>query len=464
MTSKQDTFWIRHLLRRAGFGYSPEELAYYEKLGYEGTLDELLHPDPSRNRDLDDFVKGEFDFTTLRGLQRWWIYRMAYSKCPLEEKMTLFWHGHFATSDKKVQAPYPMYLQNQMFRKLALGNFHELLYSVSKDPAMIIWLDNQQNRKGKPNENYAREIMELFSMGIGNYSENDIKEASRAFTGWNETPSGFVFRRMQHDFGSKTFLGESGDWNGDDVVRIIVKQVSTGRFLARKLCTFFVSEEPSDALVSRIASVYQSGGFSIRKMLRAIFTDDEFLSRTAYHAKVKSPCELVVGAIKTLQVKQLDQSYAMMMERMGQSLFQPPNVKGWDGGAAWIAADKMMERFNFAQMIVTRRFSEMERYELPSQIALSQGNNSTGELVSYLLDLLVDADVPAQVRQRLMAYYTSDVPLETAMMDQPAVPLGRVQPTFNRSFNSYSPREQNLDVKLRGLVHLIMTLPTYHLC
>jgi uncharacterized protein (DUF1800 family) len=435
--SKSEVFWISHLLRRAGFGCTPQELKRYSSMGYEATLDELLHPEKVDNSRLDEQIKlQDFDFTDINDLKRWWIYKMAFTQRPLEEKMTLFWHGHFATSNRKVANPYGMYGQNMLFRKYALGNFHEMLYNVSKDPAMIIWLDNQQNRKGKPNENYAREIMELFTLGIGNYTEQDIKEAARAFTGWQTLPNG------QHDDGIKTVLGQSGNLNGDDVIEILVKQRATGKFLATKFVKFFVMDDPDPALVSRVADVYAKSNHNISKMVRALFTDPVFLSEKSFHAKIKSPVELVIGSIKTLQIKKLDGDLPQTMARMGQDLFMPPNVKGWDGGPAWIATDTMMERFNFANRITSAKFIEMSKFSKPSDIVAKQGLHSAGKMVDYFLDILVDGDVPASTREKLVAYVSSDIkgnPVKTV------------------------PDEQTLDAKMRGLVHLIMTLPTYQL-
>lgn len=441
--SKSEVFWINHLLRRAGFGCTPEELKRYVALGYEGTLEELLHPDTVDNSELEQQIKQQdFDFTTIEDLKRWWIYRMAFTRRPLEEKMTLFWHGHFATSNRKVANAYGMYGQNMLLRKYALGNFHQMLYNVSKDPAMIIWLDNQQNRKGKPNENYAREIMELFTLGIGNYTERDIKESARAFTGWQTLPSGFFFNQRQHDDGVKTFLGSTGNLNGDDVIEILVKQKATSKFLATKLIKFFAFDDPDPAMVNRIADVYMSSRYNMGKVVRAIFTDPAFLSDKAFHAKIKSPAELVIGSIKTLQIKKMDGDLPTTMARMGQDLFMPPNVKGWDGGTAWIATDTMMERFNFANRISSAKFTEMAKFNSPAEIVAKQGLKSAGQLVDYFLDILVDGDVPASARANLVAYVSSDI-------------RGNVSKTVLD--------EQTLDAKLRGLVHLIMTLPTYQL-
>ena len=443
-SARSDNFWVGHLLRRAGFGATPAEMKYYCSLGYDGTLDLLLNPDKVNNDELEQAIKQQdFDFTNIDDLKRWWLYRMAFTARPLEEKMTLFWHGHFATSNRKVNNAYGMYGQNLLFRKYALGNFHELLYNVSKDPAMIVWLDNQQNRKGKPNENYAREIMELFSLGIGNYSEQDIKQAARAFTGWQTLPTGFFFNKNQHDDGEKTVLGVTGNLNGDDVVDILVRQPAASKFISRKLCKFYVADDPDETLVNRIADVYMKSNYSIKQMMEAIFTDNAFLSDKAFHAKIKSPAELVIGTIKTLQIKKLDADLPATMARMGQDLFMPPNVKGWDGGKAWIATDTMMERFNFANRITTEKFAEMRKYyPKPSDLMQKQGLTSAGQAVDYFAQMLVDGDLPASTRQKLIAYVSSDIKGE---------PVNEV------------PDEDTLEAKLRGLVHLIMTLPTYQL-
>jgi uncharacterized protein (DUF1800 family) len=442
---KTDSFWIRHLLRRAGFGHTPAEFDYYKKLGYDATLDELLNPEKVDNELLETHIKEqEFDFTNIVDLKRWWLFRMAYTRRPLQEKMTLFWHGHFATSNKKVGHAYAMYLQNVLFRNYGLGNFHELLYNISKDPAMIIYLDNQQNRKGKPNENYAREIMELFTLGIGNYTEQDIKEAARAFTGWKTESTGFVFNQKQHDNGTKKVLGVSGNLNGDDVVRILVTQPATGRFLARKLIRFFVFDDPSKAYIDRIAKVYTTSDYNIRKIMHAILTSSEFLSQKAYHAHIKSPAELVVGTLKTLQIKQLDNDLPTSMARMGQNLFEPPNVKGWDGGSSWIATDTMMERFNFAARMASDRFTDLRTTTSAAELIRKQGISNPTGMVDYFLQLLVDGDVPQSTRKRLQAYVASD------MKGVPGNP-------------NILPEGKTLDAKLRGLVHLIMTLPSYQL-
>ncbi len=435
--------WISHLLRRAGFGCTPKELHHFSKLGYEAAVDELIYPDTVDNSALDRVIGSQdFDFTQIDDLRRWWLYRMTFTKRPLEEKMTLFWHGHFATGDNKVRNAYNMYLQNLLLRKHALGNFQDLLMGITRDPAMIVYLDNQQNRRGKPNENYAREVMELFTMGIGNYSERDVKEAARAFTGWHTRQASFFFNTRQHDYGDKNVLGVHGDLDGSDVVRILAARPSTARYLAKKLITFFAYDNPDPQVVEEIASVYVMSKFKIKPMLKAIFKHPTFLSEKAYHAKVKSPVELVVGTLKHLEMQNLDADLPTMMSRMGQNIFNPPSVKGWDGGAAWVSTDSMMERFNFAARATAQKFDELHYYASPSELVYKQNIRNAGQLVDYFLNLLVEGDVPPETRRRLITYVSSDLTGKqvSALAD-----------------------DRTLDAKLRGLVHLIMTSPAYQL-
>lgn len=435
--------WISHLLRRAGFGATPKELAHYTKLGYAEAVEELLNPQTVDNSELEKLIADQqFDFTQIDDLRRWWLYRMTFTKRPLEEKMTLFWHGHFATGDAKVKNTFSMYGQNLLLRKYALGNFQDLLMGITRDPAMIVYLDNQQNRRGKPNENYAREVMELFTMGIGNYSEKDVKEAARAFTGWHTRQASFYLNERQHDYSSKNVLGVSGNLDGNDVVRILTARPATARYLAKKLITFFACDNPDPAFVDEIASVYITSRFKVRPMLRAIFRHPTFLSEKSYHAKIKSPVELVVGTLKHLELQNLDADLPSIMSRMGQNIFNPPSVKGWDGGAAWVSTDSMMERFNFAARATAQKFDELHYYVRPSELVYKQNLKNAGQVVDYFLGLLVEGDVPPQCRKRLIAYVSTDL-------------TGKIVPALTD--------DRTLDAKLRGLVHLIMTSPSYQL-
>ncbi|HEY9773815.1 MAG TPA: DUF1800 domain-containing protein [Planktothrix sp.] len=443
MPSDSEDFLVEHLLRRAAFGATPEELKRYKSMGYNRTLKELLHPEKVKDKQLDQMLADQnFDFTSIEDLKHWWLYRMIYTKRPLQEKMTLFWHGHFATSNKKVGNSYAMYMQNVLFRQNGMGNFRDLLLETSKDPAMIVWLDNNSNNKGKPNENYAREIMELFALGIGNYSEQDIKEGARAFTGWQTKPNGFYFNPGQHDYGSKKFLGRTGNLNGDDVVEILSEQPACPKFISMKLCKFFASDNPSKTLVSDVAATYTGDGDNIRNMLTTLFQHDEFKSKACYHAKIKSPVELVVGTIKSLQVQKLDNDLPNSMGRMGQTLLEPPNVKGWDGGPAWISTNTMMERFNFATKITQAKFDALETFVKPAELVEQQQLQDPDQMVDYFLNILTDGDVPEQARLELRAYMTVSPKGDQVVL---------------------LSNDKVLDQKLRGLVHLIMTLPTYQL-
>jgi uncharacterized protein (DUF1800 family) len=366
---------------------------------------------------------------------------MLFTKRPLEEKLTLFWHGHFATSNSKVNSPYNMYMQNLSIRQFGLRNFRDLLLAMTRDPAMIVWLDNQSNRKGQPNENYAREVMELVSLGIGNYKEQDIKESARAFTGWQTHPNGFFFNAGQHDYGPKTFLGQTGNFNGDDIIAIIVEQPAVSQFLAKKLCKYFVCDDPSDAIVGDVAHAYKPSGDNIKAMLKTLFLHDEF-RRRAYHAKIKSPAEYVIGSLKSLQVEVLDSDLPNFMARMGQNLFEPPNVKGWDGGPAWISTNTMMERFNFASRLTQQKFDAIDAYVHPTALIQGQGLQTVDQLVDYFLTLLVDGDVPDSTRAALAQYVSTD---------SAGKPMDALK------------TDKLLEPKLRGLVHLIMTVPTYQL-
>ena len=441
--ARSQQYKVDHLLRRAGFGTTLKEQEYYASLGFDKALDELLNPESVSDDALEKLLYDQnFDFTDLGDLKRWWIYRMMFSRRPLLEKNALFWHGHFATSNSgKVNNPYLMYQQNLTFRSQGLGNFDKLLLSVSKDPAMIIWLDNQQNTKNKPNENYAREVMELFTMGIGNYSETDVKEAARAFTGW-AAPSGFYFNRKQHDINDKTFLGKTGNFGGEDIVSILSARPETARYIARKLICFYCMDDPEDSYVASIASVFSKSNGDIRATLKAIFQSDQFLSEKAYHAKIKSPVEFVIGTMKLLQVEKIDGDLPAVMARMGQNLFEPPNVKGWDGGMTWIATDTMMERFNFAARISTQKFDAKEGYINPAVLAKQFDSKSAATMVDYFLTRMVDQDVPQSAKKQLLAYVTS---------------------SLNGEEMTTLPDAKTLEAKMRGLLHLIMTLPSYQL-
>lgn len=375
----------RHLLSRAGFGVPFSEVARLRAMGpvaavgsfldFDGRPDGCPRP-PSNlpNRQTYAKMKKELEglpeisarekrreFRKLEkeamvDLQAWWIQCMGKSRRPLQEKMALFWHGHFATSAEKVPAPPDNLELNQIFREKGLGKFPELVLAVGKSPAMMRYLDQNRSNKKKPNENWARELMELFTLGIGHYTEQDIKEAARAFTGWVLAGAEFRFARRQHDDGEKTILGQRGRFDGDDVVRIVTEQPACAEFICGKLWQYFAYDNPEPEVVAGLAKTFRASGMDVRAVLRQMFLSRAFYQEKAYFSVVKSPAQLVVGLLDQLapeEAAELSRLAAFAMRAMGQSLFYPPNVKGWDGGRAWINTNTLMVRYNFAGFLVS---------------------------------------------------------------------------------------------------------------
>jgi len=363
-----DLKWAGHLYRRAAFGGSPAELKSAVEKGHAATLDLLLSGQPGAAR-LTDFLNAEgvkiakrFNPNSGFGevkpepheVRAWWLYVMLNSGHPFREKMTLFWHNHFATSIAKVTYAVPMVRQNILLRKHALGKFGPFLLEMSKDPAMLIWLDSNSNLKGHPNENYAREVMELFSLGVGNYTEKDIQEAARAFTGWHTDGEAFEFNARAHDDGEKSVLGTKGNLDGGDVVGILLKQPACARFLVRKLYTFFVSETeaPPDALIEPLCEQLRKSDYDVAALMKTMLSSRHFYSGHAYRQRIKWPVELVLGTAKAVAEKTIPQQvFVTRMEAMGQQLFAPPNVKGWPGSQAWLNTSTVLARQNFGQAV-----------------------------------------------------------------------------------------------------------------
>jgi hypothetical protein len=356
--------WAGHLYRRAAFGPSRDDLLEAERLGFQGTIDLLCRGTPSASEVLETLIdvggvaaQGDEEGEQLRG---WWLYCMLQGGHPLREKLTLFWHNHFATSLTKVQNSILMFGQNCTLRKHALGKFGAMLQAISRDPSMMVWLDSNNNVKGKPNENYARELMELFSLGVGHYTEKDIREAARAFTGWRTDGVGFAFDARLHDSGLKTFLGQTGPWDGGDVVRIVLEQPAAARFVIRKLYHFLVSENavPPDSLLEPLCESFRKSVYDIAALVRTILSSRHFYSDHAFRQRVKGPVEYVVGAAHAVYRRygEAEADYRSLPQRvlvdwlgsMGQRLFEPPNVKGWAGGPSWLNTSTMLARDNFA--------------------------------------------------------------------------------------------------------------------
>ena len=375
--SNADIALMAHLMRRAGFGASRDELEQQVARGYENMVEDLLNPGDA-NAMPDDLIRRfHSDMAEMRELNSagaYWMYRMVTTQNPLEEKIALFWHGLFATGYSKLNQARALMNQIETFRRHALGSFRTMLVELSKDPAMIIWLDNHDNHKGDINENYGRELLELFSMGVGNYSEDDIKECARAFTGWtlgnaeymatrasrdsiwpySRIAWHFQYREHDHDDGEKTFLGHTGNFNGDDIIDIIVQQDATARFLCTRLFQFFAADavsEAGEAVIEAMAASYFASNYEISAVLHTLFNSDYFKSEPARFARVKGPVELVVGAVRMAGTYQEPTFGADQLARhtvyMGQGIFQPPSVEGWHEGAEWIDSGALVERVNF---------------------------------------------------------------------------------------------------------------------
>ena len=392
----------KHLLERAGFGGTPEEIKFLYNLGLSKAIEHLVYYEnisvsempkfdesdihdpglinfpPSRpattklaketgealgikvkesgNRKLQPIVNKFFFWLRASRLETkrvayWWADRMISSPRPLEEKMTLFWHNHFANNETKVRDYRKLLLQNETFRIHATGNFRDLIIATAKDPAMLYFLDAGQNIKGSPNENFAREIMELFTLGVGNYEEKDIREAARAFTGWNTNDLEFVVNRDLHDNGSKTILNKTGNFSGEDVIDILLSQEAASKFIVKKLYKEFVNENINDDIISDYAHVLEQNNFELKPLLAAIFSSKDFYSEQNRGSHIKSPVELVISTYKKLGLNNTPgvPDFNQSTTAMGQTLFWPPTVAGWAGGRSWITPALLMERGNFAR-------------------------------------------------------------------------------------------------------------------
>jgi uncharacterized protein (DUF1800 family) len=474
---------IAHLLRRAGFGASPAEREEYLALGFEASVDRLLHPetipdDGALDREFDALVADaelQKGMTTLR-----WLYRMTHSPRPLEEKLAFFWHDHFATSVEKVKSEAQMWRQYELFRSRGLGRFEELTVEVARDPAMLFWLDNWQSHKEAPNENFGRELLELFTLGIGNYSEADVKAASRAFTGWTldvwgeraqqgETAANedlteeerqalkkmmmmelrdnaaFLFWPVWHDESEKTFLGQTGNWNGEDIVRIATGDPACARFVAGKLFAFFVWDQPDKATVAPYAAVFTETGGDIRETLRAIFLSADFVSDRAYRAKVKSPVEFVVGAMRGLGGWLGARQLLGVLQSMGQVPFAPPHVGGWPSGLAWAGPSAAFARVNLINALLggTARAGGRAGAVTPIDLAaLFDGNlpSTAEDAVAVAVDQVLEGDATDEQTTALTDYLTLGA-------------AGQVE--------LFGPDSASYEAKLAGLIRLATATPAY---
>ena len=431
---------MAHLMRRAGFGASRDELEGYLANGYEATVEEMLHPEtqPPALEDEDLVTRyhaGANSLMLLPSAQAYWLYRLINTKRPLEDKIGLFWHGLFATGYTKINNPEAILRQIDMFKRFGLGSFRDLLVELSKNPAMTIYLDNKDNHGEAVNENFGRELLELFSMGVGNYTEVDVRQASRAFTGWTLRNASLHSARIaqdsvepyarlewqfeylpdDHDDGEKTFLGHTGDFNGEEIIDMICKHPATPRFIARHLYTFFVADEPQvpawetvpprdPQAIEAMAEAYFNSDYKIGSMLRVMFNSDWF-KKSAF-AKVKSPTELVVGASRTAGTYGFpevdDISLSEVTGDMGQQLLDPPSVEGWHTGGEWIDTGTLVSRVNFA----SQQFADPNRPGVRSIINKLEalGKELSPEaLVDGCLDLLGPIQVSQETREAMVS-------------------------------------------------------------
>ena len=363
---------LAHLYRRAGFGATPAELDAAAGQGYAATVDRLLEPDapdPAADAIPVPTFTAAIGITgttaaTRQALNRqlrqedlalasWWLQRMVATQNPLREKLTLIWHGHFATAIQKVRLPGLMYRQNQLFRTEGGGNFEAFAQAVAKDPAMLLWLDSNTNRAGHANENFARELMELFTLGIGNYTETDVKEGARCFTGWtyDRQADGFVFRPRQHDSGVKQFLGVAGNLGGEDVIRLVAHAPASAAWITSRLFSHLAYPvAPTDPVVRELAGSYAKD-LDITNLLRAIFLHPAFVSPTARQGLVKQPVEYVVGTIRAFGGSAANPALLTNLSQLGQVPFNPPNVGGWPQNSYWLTTATELARLNFAAAV-----------------------------------------------------------------------------------------------------------------
>jgi uncharacterized protein (DUF1800 family) len=354
----------------------------------EGLGEKMLPPGSQRRLQpiVDKFFYGLYanQIETQR-LGLWWANRMLATRRPLEEKLTLFWHGHFATGENKVRDYRMMLQQNVMLRAHASGRLQDLLIGILKDPAMLVYLDNGENVKSHPNENFGRELLELFSMGVGNYTEHDVREAARAFTGWTNDVLNYKFDAEQHDFGEKTFLGQQGAFNGDDIIRIILEQPVTGEFVAGKLYRYFVREDISTSVKAQLGREFKQSGYQIKPLMTRILLSKDFYSPLSYATQIKSPAHLVVSTYRKMGLRELPTipDFGRMTGGLGQSLFDPPNVAGWAGGRTWITPATLLQRGNMFRDVL---FPDVKNFRPPDR-AMSATDQRVGERLAMGMNI-----------------------------------------------------------------------------
>jgi hypothetical protein len=440
---------VGHLYRRAGFGASMAELEAGLADGCEKTLELITSGRP----ELDEFTRTSGFMASERSmplrapqgrLSAWWLHRMLETRHPLREKMTLFWHNHFATSNAKVQNARYMLGQYELMREYALEDFGELLVAMGTDPAMMVWLDTIGSTKGNPNENYARELMELFSLGIGNYTEKDIREAARAFTGYEIRAGKGTLNEKQHDAKPKTVFGRTGNYRGEEIARLCLEQPACPRFIVRKLYRFLISEaeNPPAELIDPLAEQYRKWDFHTGKLVAMMLRSNLFFSPRAYRTRIKSPVEFATGIVRGLEGTAGALPLAGALEGLGQVLFGPPSVKGWDGAQSWLNAQTTLARNNLALALTSTMDPRFGNRCDPAVLLAKHGIQKDEEIVQRLLDLFLQGDVSDGTRHMLLDY------LEQARTVK--------HPAYWTAADVSSHR-------IRAVTHLVLTLPEFQL-
>jgi uncharacterized protein (DUF1800 family) len=454
---------INHLYWRAGFGLSPAQWQERKNWSIQKAVNQLFaeaknNPPiktarPSSDKRFRDLSQKEKEALLKQQRQQVaqlntnWIMRMADpDTSDLLERMTLFWHGHFACRSRTGTLATQ---QLNTLRKYALGNFRDLLISIARDPSMIRYLNNQQNRKQQPNENFARELMELFTLGRGQYTEQDIKEAARAFTGWSSGLKGeFVFRRNWHDYGSKTFFGKTGNWDGTHIIDMILEKPAAAEFITRKIYRYFVNQQVDENRVQVLANAFYQSNYDIGKLMRMLFTSDWFYAKENMGIKFKSPVELAAGMIRTLDLKLKNEVALIFLQRaLGQILFNPPNVAGWAGGASWIDNATLMLRLNLAQSIVgTTQFNFRTKADLENQQSGGKGRR---------IEATANTDTIYQLVKNQPESRHLPILAEYLLLQKPTVQT--------RLIEQFSPAANKQEHLAQQVIRL-MSLPEYQLC
>ena len=459
----------RHLLVRSGFGGTPDEVAKLHAMGLHAAVDFVVDFDKQPNVDIafsglprerPDPLEGKFsaevrnrinaartnrENAQLAKLRLWWLKRMVESPRPLQEKLTLFWHSHFATQYNVVRNSYAFYLQNQLFRDNAAGNFGGLLYGIAHDPVMIRYLNNNDNYKGHPNENLAREIMELFAMGLDQgYTEEDIREAARALTGYtyDDYTAQFRYIDSRHDTENKTIFGQTGNWSGDDLVKLILDQPATARFIGEKLFNFFAYQDPDDLTVDRLASVLRANSYELAPLLKNLFLSEDFYSDQAMGTQIKSPVQLTVGMLRDFGVKEVSdyRSVDSTIQGMGQILFQPPDVKGWRLGRAWINANRVFIRYNSTANLLRSVVRPEARGVDVVAILEGEECKTSADVVDCLLKTCFVRPLSEQKRKELIAH------------------LGELPPQ-----TEWATQRSQINTRLHALLVLMLSSPDYQM-